>query len=494
MSWETCRLGRLGWASLIFLAACQAEDRMAPPDQPGVPPPNLAPYAYYLDIDVIHSSVTVVPPQTFSAQASGRVANSLAGAEIVEVTASNFVRSKVGDVIPKKRTITFDLTLTNKLSVTDLVTPTLPKPPAGVQGIIAFPYTVVVSGSQGERANPNSDWNGDGTANPGTPFNFFNDFASCGTAVTSDCYRWEAFPSPLRAGESTAPQKVGFTVDPTVTNIGVYVIVAADLLDHPPVPPMGILKGTVSSPQQGMLTGDVLLLDATSAVIASTQTDQLGNYSFTNPSVSAAAVKVTGLALPCAPTAQVPVSITAGVTTIANITVDCPSGIVSGTVTSPLGALAGEVSLSSSVGATATAHSDVTTGIFGPINFPVGTVTGTLAQTGLPSICQAGPAQSDNLAINSVVVLNLTADCPGDLIGRVTNAFDVPLSGVTIAFTGSKFLPSAQTNADGYYAFPVNTGLHSAVTDIMVSGPPGCGGPFFFRYSGESVLSIRLSC
>ncbi|HEY7026752.1 MAG TPA: carboxypeptidase-like regulatory domain-containing protein [Gemmatimonadales bacterium] len=306
---------------------------MGPADSPSPPPPNLIPSAFYLSIDVEQGVVTVVPPRTLTTQSADQTITSLAGAEIVGISTSNFYRS---GIVSKKRTITFDLTLTNKLSVTDLVTPTFPKPPTGVQGILAFPYTVSATGVQGGKAVPNTDWNGNGTTKLGAPYNFFNDFASCGTAVSSDCYRWEMFPDPLKAGESSGPQKVGFTVDQGVTNVGVYLVVAADLVDHPPVPApgLGAVTGSVTSPGIGALAGATVTLSpgGQSAV-----TDGLGKYLITGAAIGAFTAAVSTLPQSCAVSAVENGTITSGGVSTVDFSVACQltTGGISGNASSP---------------------------------------------------------------------------------------------------------------------------------------------------------------
>src|SRR6185295_13617795 len=104
-------------------------------DLPTAPPVNVASYAFYLDIDIVNGRVTVVAPRTADYTTTDRTTTSLTVSDVVGMTTSNFFRSAIGQFVANKRTITFDLTLSNKLSVTDLVTPTFPVPPAGVQGI-----------------------------------------------------------------------------------------------------------------------------------------------------------------------------------------------------------------------------------------------------------------------------------------------------------------------------------------------------------------------
>ncbi len=119
------------------------------------------------------------------------------------------------------------LAIENQLSSADLLPPTsFPRPPAGVSGILVFPYTAAGLGIPGGSAVPNALWDG-------APANFFNDFSGCASGKTSDCYRWESFSSPLKAGATSATRTVGFDVDKNAQTVAAYIVVAADLRDNP---------------------------------------------------------------------------------------------------------------------------------------------------------------------------------------------------------------------------------------------------------------------
>ena len=78
---------------------------------------------------------------------------------------------------------------------------------------------------------PSVDWKGDGTPGSGAPFNSLND-TGC-PAGSNDCYRYEAYPSPVTPGATSLSRTVGFDIDPTVGNVSAKIIVAANLQSAP---------------------------------------------------------------------------------------------------------------------------------------------------------------------------------------------------------------------------------------------------------------------
>ncbi|HEX5632428.1 MAG TPA: hypothetical protein VFX50_04340, partial [Gemmatimonadales bacterium] len=185
--------------------------------------------AFELRIDGQTGEIRVTPPPISPAQvvSSNGLAGSLLGRDAVEMSATPCVFTPIPNNA-KQRRCTFSIQLTNKLTVTDLVTPTtFPRPPQGTTGLLVFPYTAAALGVPGGGAVPNDAWNY-------APTNFFNDFASCSTGKTTDCYRYELFPGPLYGGESTGWQEVGFDVDKAAYDVAVYLVVAADLRENLP--------------------------------------------------------------------------------------------------------------------------------------------------------------------------------------------------------------------------------------------------------------------
>jgi hypothetical protein len=216
--------------ALAVVTACAGEPTSpaaAPTPGPTVPA-DVADHAFLLTIDVATGQVTVRAPQQASRSAAagaGGPSFSLLGTDAIALHAGNCVFTSIANNAKLKR-CTMSLAIENRLSATDLVTSTsFPRPPAGA-GIVVFPFTVGALGVTGGTAVPNASWDG-------APANFFNDFSGCAAGKTSDCYRWESYASPIRAGATSAPTTVGFDVDKNANDVAVYLGVAADLRDNP---------------------------------------------------------------------------------------------------------------------------------------------------------------------------------------------------------------------------------------------------------------------
>src|SRR5262245_28640575 len=234
----------------IALSACSKESPVgaAPelPDNPPIP----AQYrgaAFIMDVSAGKHTVKITAPtSTISSPSSQRSVDgklsgdssahySLLGADVIELTTTNFVAGAVGAAVPGKVLITFDVTVNNRLPGIQLITPTFPTPPAGVTGVQLFPFEISVTTTTGGVAGSgnevivqsprfgavvaSNDWNG-------APHNFFND-VGC-TATSNDCFRYESFGTIAPLGASTA-QTVGFLIDPTVGDFRVEMIVAGRL-------------------------------------------------------------------------------------------------------------------------------------------------------------------------------------------------------------------------------------------------------------------------
>jgi hypothetical protein len=220
-------------AVALTLAGCAGDQA---PTDPGslTPPPSLGQGAFQLTIDNRTGAVTVTAPTAGAAARAGSAAPSfsLLGSEAVRLVGSGTGGSiqcawSTVSGNTKLRRCSFDLAVQNLLRGTDLVTPTsFPRPPAGVEGILVFPFAAAALSVPGSGATPSPDWDH-------APYNFFNDTSGC-AGKTSDCYRWELFPGTLYAGETTAARRVGFDVDKSATTVAVSIVVAADLLDDPP--------------------------------------------------------------------------------------------------------------------------------------------------------------------------------------------------------------------------------------------------------------------
>jgi hypothetical protein len=209
---------------LALAAACSSEP--AAPDPGTTQPADVPGQAFLLTIDVPTGRVTVRSPERSAAAKAGGPSFSLLGSDAIKLHAGNCTFASIPNN-SKLKSCSMTLAIENQLSSTDLLAPTsFPRPPAGVSGILVFPYTAAGLGVPGGAAVPNALWDG-------APANFFNDFSSCSTGKTSDCYRWESFPSPLNAGLTSEARTVGFNVDKNASTVAAYIVVAADLRDNP---------------------------------------------------------------------------------------------------------------------------------------------------------------------------------------------------------------------------------------------------------------------
>ncbi len=242
---------QIGWCAL-FTCLASAACTSALPTESALPRTDgnsaLSPFrssAFAVEISTTRRQVRVSAPSAASAASLFSAAGapepgtglhaSLLSSDAVEILASNYSAGAIGGTVPGKILITFDLTIVNRLREVRLITPTFPYPPANVTGIQAFPLEVValttaggvtatsgvitVASPRAGTAVPSADWDG-------APHSFFND-AGCG-ATASDCFRYEPFGA-LEAQAASAPRRVGFLVDPTVGDVRIRIIVAADL-------------------------------------------------------------------------------------------------------------------------------------------------------------------------------------------------------------------------------------------------------------------------
>ncbi len=230
------------------LAGCSSANVVAPePLMPGntAGGSQFRNAAFVLDVSTMRRTVKISPPTaslpgrtsaaSLPVQATASAHLSLLGGDVIDVSVSNYVAGAIGVVVPGKILVTFELTLHNRLNGIRLVTPTFPTPPTGVSGVQAFPFEVsVVTSAGGVGAVGNeilvtsprfglviasNHWDG-------APHSFFND-TDC-TGSSNDCFRYEPFGSIGPLGASQARQ-VGFLVDPTVGDLRVRLIVAANV-------------------------------------------------------------------------------------------------------------------------------------------------------------------------------------------------------------------------------------------------------------------------
>lgn len=199
-------IGRTATRAAVLLtaatfAACNIEQGSTGPRLPDNPGsnPQFRNAAFIADVNLrtgeikITAPVTTITPGLSAATSGLPMMNSSAGpaysilaGDVVELTTSAFTASNVGQYTPGKVRINFNVNVTNRLSSVELITPTFPTPPAGVSGVMLFPFenvTIVTSGGttvggdgteviveQPSRGavEPSIDWDG-------APHNFFND-------------------------------------------------------------------------------------------------------------------------------------------------------------------------------------------------------------------------------------------------------------------------------------------------------------------------------
>jgi hypothetical protein len=288
-------VGRFALAALaaVSLSSCDRSEVSAP--NPVQIQRDFDHLAFRVRVDVEQGTVTVLRPNAFASAnvmaspiKDAPTTSSIISTDGIELTTENFRRFNFGGT----SIVRFDMTITNKFNTVDLVTPTWPAPPAGVQGILLFPYRAVATGGDLRRSvDASADWNGTGGSS-GAPHNFFN---ATDCQRDDDCFRWEAFPAPLGAGRFTAPQTVGFTFDSRVTSFDAYLILAADLADQAPRP-AGTIAGVVTSPERGPLGTVGISVEAGNF---SGATNAAGEYTITGVSSGPRTVSLTRIPSGC---------------------------------------------------------------------------------------------------------------------------------------------------------------------------------------------------
>ena len=428
-------------AASLGLGACgQKADSPASPELPSDPTPNpqFKQAAFVFDVNLVKKTVTVSPPVTGlsgnlgtaekpQGKLASRLSAGLQGGDVIDITASNFNAGLPGvNAPPGKLRVTFDITLTNKLSGVQLVRPggnstiPFPTPPSlTAQDIYAFPYANNVtttsggaSGNQNEviivlpnrgAVETSDDWNGDGTAAlPGTPWNWFND-TDCTLATANDCFRYEAFGAPLGPLASSSTQTVGYIIDATVSNFRSLILTAADLQNSGPAV-TATVQARVSSPQIGVITGATGTINP--GVFSGVTTGAAAPaYNLSIANVTAGPARTLTLSnLPSGCTAPAPVAVpaisTAGTVSLPDISVTCSAltGTVSGTIGVTLaGGLATAPSLAGAsvtitptgAGLPAVTVSPSAAGAFSSsaVQYTAPSGAGSVSVTGLPSSC-----------------------------------------------------------------------------------------------------------
>jgi hypothetical protein len=120
-----------------------------PSDAPPPVPGDLALRAVAVRVDLRTGTATVLD-RPASAPAGGGASFALLGANEIgaAIPQSSVFRSAVGQFIPKKVRIRFDVALTNRSSVA-LLPPSFPPPPAGTSSVMLFPFATTLTGGNG---------------------------------------------------------------------------------------------------------------------------------------------------------------------------------------------------------------------------------------------------------------------------------------------------------------------------------------------------------
>ncbi|MDQ8167319.1 MAG: carboxypeptidase-like regulatory domain-containing protein [Gemmatimonadota bacterium] len=418
-------------ATMVALAACSSDKAgslpaAVLPANPAIP----AQYrgaAFVFNVSATKKTVSVTAPTATirnpiaaaSLNLNAGPNYSLLGADVIDLSTSNFQASAVGAVLPGKVRITFDVTINNRLSGIRLITPTFPTPPAGVTGVQAFPFEISVtttagSVGQGSTTNeivvtsprfgavvPSTNWDGNS-------HNFFND-AGCPSTAT-DCFRYESF-GQIEPSSSSSTQQVGFDIEPTVGDFRVKVLLAADLENGTPPAP-GSVSGTVTTPAGVSLAGaTVNVSGGFSGTVGAG-----GAYTVASVTTGTKTVSVTNLPSYCVAPASQSVTVSSAAASTANFTVACtiPTGSIAGTVTSSLGGGIANVSITATPtggSATAAVTTAATTGAFS-ITTPALVSGGVLTLTNVPSNCtNPGPTAYTGLTTTGLSGISIVLTC-----------------------------------------------------------------------------------
>lgn len=480
------------------MAGCSDDKSPVGPQLPGPdgPAAALKPVAFVADVNLRTGTVRITAPSSSTidgaqlglAEGSDLPDLSLLGGEAVRLIPSNFQASAVGAFVPGKVRVQFDIVIENKLPGINFITPTWPTPPA--PGVILVPLEQIVTttpgGVTGGDGNevivelpsygqvvPSIDWNGSGAAGSGAPFSFFND-ADCGLATSNDCFRWEAYTSPVLSAPATSEARnIGFDIDPTVGQFRARMIVAADLAPSAPAEPATI-SGTITSPARGPLSG--VSVNVQGGYIGSS--DAAGNYSI--GAVAPGTRSITLSALPSGCTAPAPVSVAVGpgASITQNFSVDCTGlpGTISGVVrrSNDASVLAG-VTVTASGGG-----SDVTDAAGAYAITGVAAGSGTLSVSGAPAECSA-ISEPYSLPSGGSITEDLTLSCTAP-----------PLPGYQYRATWTSL-------GGGEFALDLRIDMttfnRADITDVTtsgVSGDPLTGAQVTIAYDGTRLAFDRF--
>jgi hypothetical protein len=287
-----------------FAAACgeQGSD-LAGPIIPGDPAlnPQVSSAAWTLDVIGSTGRIYVRPPaQGLDGLSQSIVADyfglqpghpelSILGDDVIELDPSGLdfgiPRALPGVGSGFVRDVSWNIAVRNQISGIELIAPTFPTPPAGVTTPVIIPFNQIVtvtSGSVGCEVGTStvtsdcfieapsegnvfvSDAGGVSSAGlpfsdgyQGAPSNFFNE-SPCPPAGTyfgegnqSDCRPFKAIGQVIAGGATAAPVKVNYTIDQTVNQFRVLILVAADIQDGVPDTTPPVISGIASnSPQR----------------------------------------------------------------------------------------------------------------------------------------------------------------------------------------------------------------------------------------------------
>jgi hypothetical protein len=530
-------------AASVGLGACSGDPTASTP--PGNPAANteLGRASFIFDINLAQGSVTVKDPTLKltpslaglgAGQPAGGPGFSILSNDAIIVTASNFVASTVGQVVPNKVRVTFDVAISNKLPSIDLITPSFPLAPAGQTGLLLLPYTTSIISTSGgggtgggntvifERPSngtvtPNIHWNGNASLdkpgnilqNPGpggAPHNFFND-VSCSVGgsdeLPSDCYRYETFG--IVGATQTATRRVGFDVDAGVGEFRIRMIAAADLNPRG-TGTTGTVTGTVTSPARGPLAGVTVTLSGALVTPALTAvTNGSGLFTISGAPLGTHDLQLSALPSGCSSGFGWPaVTVVGGQTTTQNFTVDCSAllGTVSGSVsrsgpgTQDLSSVS--FSIDPDAAGSPTVGGTIGTGLgyaaLVEIGVGAGSGAGTVTLGNLPALCTApAPGSYSGLTAGGSQAVNFTVDCqtpPAATRYQFTSTWGAPSGGfvnLLITFDPSGFNSPAINGAgpDGFAGLQAITALTgpaasrlTAVTGIAtgVFATPTIGG------------------
>lgn len=424
--------------------------------------------AISLRVDVTAGEVTLISQSEAAGINSGSrtvlgegPSFALLGANEVRAVTSNFFRSGVGEFLPGKVRVRFEVALENQLTGGALVTPTFPRPPLGEQRLMLFPFSVSQINDIGEVA-ASTDWDLG-------PHNFFND-AVCATGARTDCYRSEPYAAPLEPGETSEARTVGFDIDSQVRTFQLDLLLAADVRSVAQPAEQGNVSGTVSSPERDALAGVTV---TASPGGQSAVTDANGAYLVTGVPAGSVTLALGNLPAGCSDPGARAVALASGATATADFSVACTGDAaptIGGSVSSDRGDPLASITVTASPGG-----QTAVTGADGRYEVAISAVTVTLTLSNLPDGCLDPGSRTIN-GFGGVVSSDFSVPCPGvdgaTIRGSVLTDRDDPLAGVTV--TSSPGGQTTVTGADGQYAIVVSA---ATVTLTLANLPAGCLDP-----------------